>query len=331
MGGVALLGWAHIHTPGFARMLKAHQDIAVTGVYDHDRERAAKAAAEFGVPIFESPEAALADSRTDAVVIASETDRHGDLVFAAAAAGKAMFVEKPLGFSADSALQMADAVEKAGVIFQTGYFSRGRGIFRFLRDELQAGAFGTVTRVRFANCHNGLYRGFFDQEWRWMADPAVAGCGAFGDLGTHALDILMWYFGIPESGTASLFTADGRFGSDCDEGGEALLRFPGNVTATLAASWLDGDVPCTFEIAGTRACASIIRNELYYWNPDRDLDGRTPYPALPADLPHAFELFCQAITGGNPPLVPVREAAMRSVVMEQLYTAARTGTIVKLG
>ena len=118
MVGVALLGWAHIHTPGFARMLKAHQDIAVTGVYDHDRERAAKAAAEFGVPVFESPEAALADSRTDAVVIASETDRHGDLVFAAAAAGKAMFVEKPLGFSADSALQMADAVEKAGCIVE---------------------------------------------------------------------------------------------------------------------------------------------------------------------------------------------------------------------
>ena len=109
------------------------------------------------------------------MVICSETNRYEPLVLAAAAAQKHMFVEKPLGMGAEDAYRMAEAIEAAGVLFQTGYFMRSQGIHRFLRDEIAAGHLGVVTRVRMSNVHGGSLGGWFDTDWRWMADPQIAG------------------------------------------------------------------------------------------------------------------------------------------------------------
>ncbi|MCU0503671.1 MAG: Gfo/Idh/MocA family oxidoreductase, partial [Anaerolineae bacterium] len=141
-------------------------------------------------------------SQIDGVVICSETDRHEPLVLAAAAAKKHIFAEKPLGLGATDAYRMAAAIKKAGVLFQTGYFQRGNPLHLFLREQIGAGAFGTITRIRHTNCHAGSLKGWFDTEWRWMADPAQAGVGGFGDLGTHSLDILLWLMGGVKDVTA---------------------------------------------------------------------------------------------------------------------------------
>jgi predicted dehydrogenase len=57
---------------------------------------------------------------------------------------------------------------------------------------------GKITRARGSNCHSGSLGGWFDKEYRWMADPKIAGVGAFGDLGTHKLDILDAVTGVKD-------------------------------------------------------------------------------------------------------------------------------------
>src|SRR5262249_13011399 len=159
-----------------------------------------------------------------AVVICSETTRHHDLVMAAAEAKKHMFVEKPLGITAKESRAMADAITRANLLFTTGYFNRMEPTHIFLKEQIARGSFGKITRARGSNCHNGSLGGWFDTEWRWMADPKIAGVGAFGDLGTHLLDILMWMLGDVASVTADIKVVTGKYG-DCDESGEALLKF----------------------------------------------------------------------------------------------------------
>ena len=53
----------------------------------------------------------------------------------------------------------------------------------------------------------------------YLADPKIAGVGAFGDLGTHKLDILMWLIGDIDSVSAQVKVVTGRYG-DCDESGD---------------------------------------------------------------------------------------------------------------
>jgi predicted dehydrogenase len=326
---VALVGGAHIHTPGFVNKLneRAAQrgEIAVKWAWDHDPARARQRAQALNARVAERVEQIWEDEEVPAVVICSETNRHAPLVLAAAAAGKHLFVEKPLGLGAADANEMAEAIEQAGVLFQTGYFMRGSPIFRFLKSQLEAGNLGQVTRLRLSNCHAGSLKGWFDTEWRWMADLEQAGVGAFGDLGTHALDIMLWLMGEVTSVTADIAVATGRYGP-CDEYGEGLLKFSGGGTGSLAAGWVDVAHPVSLLLSGTGGHASVINGQLFYQSEGvPGADGKVPWTDLPEPWPHAFDLFLDAVTGKEAvPLVPVREAAYRSAVMEALYTAART-------
>lgn len=156
-----------------------------------------------------------------------------------------------------------------------------------------------------------------------MADPRVAGCGAFGDLGTHSLDILMWLLGDVRRVTASLGGGTRRYG-DCDEFGEGLLEFACGATVTLAAGWVDVANPVSLLVSGTQGHAYIANGELFFQSEKvPGADGKAPWKELPPELPHAFELFLDAALGKpGVPLVGVREAAARSAVMEALYRAA---------
>ena len=125
------------------------------------------------------------------MVICSETERHQDLVTAAARAGKHVFVEKLLGLGAGDALKMAREIRKSGLVFQTVYFMRSNPIHRFLKQQIRLGHMGRLHRLRMSNCHAGALEDWFTPEWSWMTDPGSAGFGAFGDLGTHAVDLVM--------------------------------------------------------------------------------------------------------------------------------------------
>ncbi len=326
---VALVGCAHIHTPNFIRILRRHRHIRVKSVWDHDQSRAEKAARELNSRVAGDAEAVWSDKEISAVIICSETNLHHNLILAASRAGKHMFAEKPMGINGAESVEMAKAIEQAGVLFTTGYFMRTDPKHLFLKSEIAKGNFGKITRVRGSNCHEGSLAGWFDTDYRWMADPKVAGVGAFGDLGTHKLDILMWLMGDIDSVTASVKTVTGRYG-DCDESGEAMIRFKNGVVGTLAAGWVDVDDPVQLIISGTEAHAAIINKNLYYKNEKLGLSGRFPFLRLPPAPLLPMEQFLAAISGDkNQPLVTPGEAAARVIVMEAMYKAARGQTWVK--
>lgn len=321
---IAFVGVAHIHSPSYLNLVKQRSDVTVKYVWDHDTVRATQRAHEVNAQVAEDVKTIWADPEVSAVVILSETNRHHDLVLAAAKAGKHMFVEKPLGITARESREMAEAIEKAGVLFTTGYFNRTDVRKLFLKSEIAAGNFGTITRVRGSNCHNGSLGGWFDKDWRWMADPKIAGVGAFGDLGTHLLDILIWLNGDVESVTADIQPVTHRYG-DCDETGEALIRFKNGVIGTLAAGWVDVENPVELLISGTEGHATIINGQLYYRSSKRaGSDSKKAWTDLPPAPKAPLAQFLDAVAGSkDEPLVTPREAAVRVAVMEAMYKGAR--------
>jgi len=329
---LAFVGCAHIHTPGFIKLLKSLPDVRVKSVWDHEAARADRRAGELDAKAVRSLADIWSDPDVAAVVICSETSRHRDLVLAAARAKKHMFVEKPLGITAGESKEMAAAIEKAGLLFMTGYSMRGDPKHLFLREQVEKGGFGKITRVAGWNCHNGSLGGWFDakpdkpwEDWRWMADPKIAGVGALGDLGTHSLDILMWLMGDVESVTADIKVVTGRYG-DCDETGQALLRFTNGVSGSLVAGWVDVANPVTLQIAGTDGHAVIFNGRLYFKSKKVEgADGKEPWTQLPKGQAEPLRMFVEAVGGtAGLPLVTPREAAARVSVMEAMYASARS-------
>lgn len=324
---IAIVGCAHIHTPKFVAMLLARHDVAVSRVWDHDGARASRTAADLGSSVATDVAQVWNDDDIRAVVIGSETVHHRELALAAVAAGKHLFVEKPLAIRSGDAWEMATAIEAADVIFSTGYFLRGQRAHRFLRDEIAAGRFGTITRIEASVAHAGALRGMFDDEWRWMTDSRLAGFGALGDMGTHAVDLILWLLGYPDepiTATAWTHVPDTRPGS-VDDLGQAEMAMAGGMLASIAGSWIELGNPLTLRVSGTAAHAAVIDGQL--WSRRQD-DGATVIVSptgMPLELDHAFELFLDAIVAGHgPDLVAPAQAARCSTIIETFYEAARS-------
>jgi len=335
---LALVGCAHIHTPGFVRLLNECADVRVKWAWDEDPARVAKWGGALSAETARSADVVFADPEVQGVIICSETNRHGALVAGAARAKKHMFVEKPLAATGPESRQMADTIEKAGVLFTTGYFMRTDPKHIILREWVKKGAFGKITRASAWNCHSGSLGGWFDEKpgnvaetWRWMADPKIAGVGAFGDMGTHSLDVLMWLLGDVESANADIRVVTGRYG-DCDETGTALLRFAGGFVATLSAGWVDIANPVTLQIGGTEGHAVIVQDKLLFQSkqvPGSSLNA--PVEGLPQGPKPPLRQFVDAVAGvEGQPLVTPREAAARVAVMEAAYASARAGQWTKV-
>ena len=331
----AFLGVAHIHTPGFIKSLNDRTaDVRVKAVFDVQADRGKQRAGEMpGADFVASAEAIFADPEITSVVICSETVQHKDLVVAAAKAGKHIFCEKPLGLGADDAKVMADAIKAAGVTFQTGFFMRGDPNHQFIKREVAAGNLGKITRVRYSNCHQAALDGWFDTDWRWLADAKLAGGGAMLDLGAHPLDLIVDTY-LPVEGevvdvAAKLGNKGGRYGTEIDEFGTALLTFASGATAVVEASWVDPSLRSPVEVFGTEGQIQLIDGALRYFSKRVDgADGKTPVTDLPKPGTHAFNAFFDVLLGKpvSVPLITVDQAAAGSTIMERVYNAAGRST-----
>lgn len=330
---VAFVGVAHIHTPEFIGVLKRRaDDVTCKYVWDHDAERAKRRAGELHATVVEDLNQIWSDPQIKAVIICSETNYHKDLVLAAAKAHKNVYAEKPLGMGSADAYEMAKALDDAGLLFTTGYFMRGDPKVQFLKEQCDNGAFGTITRIRGSNVHSGALDGWFDGEYRWMADPSQSGVGGYGDLGTHSLDLLLWMINQPvDRVTATISNGTARY-PNCDEFGEGLLLFHNGTIGSLAAGWDDVSNPVPLEISGTEGHAIILGNTLYFKSKKvPGSDDHKPWTKLPKPLTIPLDRFLDTLEGKKDvaPFVTADEAAYRSAVMEALYRAAKDHTWVE--
>src|SRR5205823_5948796 len=123
---VAVLGFAHGHVNAYCKQWNDKPDMGVSVVagWDHDAGRLQQAVDAFGVRPFTKVQDLLAASGAEAVVVGSETSLHAELVEQAAAAGKAMIVQKPLALTLPEADRIVAAVAQHGVPFTMAWQMR---------------------------------------------------------------------------------------------------------------------------------------------------------------------------------------------------------------
>jgi myo-inositol 2-dehydrogenase/D-chiro-inositol 1-dehydrogenase len=191
-----------------AANVSAHPALALKYVVDPVAEAARTLAAQCGATAT-TLEHALADPAVAGIIVASPTDQHLSHCLQAAAAGKAVFCEKPLDLSLDRARAAAARLAQARLLL--GFNRRFDPSFRALRQKLQAAEIGALETlhlvshdpapppISYVRVSGGLFKDMtihdFDMA-RWLlADPvvevfAMAGClidpaiGAAGDIDT---------------------------------------------------------------------------------------------------------------------------------------------------
>jgi scyllo-inositol 2-dehydrogenase (NAD+) len=160
----------------------------LAAVADTNAAAAEEVAREFEVArSYPDPEALLDDAAVDAVVIASPTSTHRGLAIAAAARGKPTFCEKPLALTLPEALEMRDAVQRAGNFFQMGFMRRFDPGYAAARRQVAEGVIGTP--VVFKSTSRDPHRTTLE-----YADPRSSG-GMILDMGIHDFDLARWFMG----------------------------------------------------------------------------------------------------------------------------------------
>lgn len=329
---LALVGGAHIHAPDFANRMANAENVTTKYVWDPDSDTASTRQQVTGGEIVSDPAIIFNDPDVDGIVICSQTNLHTQLVIPAATAGKHLFVEKPVGMNGHEAREMADVINGSGVLFQTGYFMRSSGTNQKIRSLIQDGILGEITRLRLSNVHSGAIGGWFDTDWRWMADVDQAGVGAFGDLGSHVFDLLLWFMegDSPKSCTGYIDKVLERY-PGCDEYGEGMVVFESGAVATVAGGWVDHVNPNQVEVSGTKGHARVTNGNLYLRIPELDISPNEPFRDLPDNWKHPLELFFDAVAGKpNLPLITADETAKTNNLVTQIYKAHETATWIQL-
>ena len=149
--------------------------------------------------------AVIEDPDVEVVFIAAPNMVHVELVEAAAAAGKAVFCEKPVGGTPKHIVRAASAARRHRVISGVGYNYRWAPLVQYTRELLESGELGVVTnyRGRFFSMYGSDPLGV--NSWRFQLDEA--GYGVTSDLLSHAVDLAHMLIGpiIRVTGTLETF------------------------------------------------------------------------------------------------------------------------------
>jgi myo-inositol 2-dehydrogenase / D-chiro-inositol 1-dehydrogenase len=177
---VAVLGAGRIGRI-HAGNIAAHPGARLVGIADTDAGAAARIAAALGVPPIGVAEAL----RADAVLIASPTPTHADYLEQAAAAGRAVFCEKPIDLSEDRVRRCLAAVRDAGVVLMTGFNRRFDPHFVSLKHRLDGGEIGTLEMLTIVSR---------DPSPPPLSYVETSG-GLFRDMMIHDLDMARFLLG----------------------------------------------------------------------------------------------------------------------------------------
>ena len=159
----------------------------LVGIADVDRQRADSVARALGVERWhQHHQDLLARADIDAVVIATPSSTHAEVVCDAARAGKPIFCEKPLALTIAETDRAIAAVAAAGVPLQVGFHYRFRPAYVAARRVIQAGEIGTPLIYKALQRDESIPPPSF-------CDVAVSG-GILVDMGIHEFDLARWLF-----------------------------------------------------------------------------------------------------------------------------------------
>jgi myo-inositol 2-dehydrogenase / D-chiro-inositol 1-dehydrogenase len=323
--GVGRIG--RMHAELLARQVP---DAAVAAVYDADAESARGVAGALGVHAADSVAELLDADDVDAVAICSSTDTHADLLVEAAAAGKAVFCEKPISLDLAEVDRALAAVDAAGIPFQIGFNRRFDPAHQAVREAVATGAIGAPHLVRISS--------------RDPAPPSleyvkVSG-GIFLDMTIHDFDMARYVTGseVVEVFARGALRIEPEFAGagDVDTALVVLVHEDGCLTAIDNSRRAVYGFDQRVEVFGAEGMAASD-NPLAHTGVVRTAEGSRGAPLpfffleryVPSYL-REWAAFVDAVRTGTPPPVTTADARAPLVIGLAAWRSLREGRPVRV-
>ena len=287
IGVVSTGGWAR----GFWAEAQKAPEIRLVACWNRTRERAERFAEAYGGEVAPSLEALLAHPEVDAIANFAANSFHYEPTMMAAAAGKHVFVDKPIANDLGESAAMIRACREAGITLMVGHSTRYGGEARAMKKLLDSGRLGQLAMVEANISHSGGAR-LSEDRWRWHWEEAPG--GPLMQLSIHAFDTLHYLFGPTKRATA--LSVRDLLPSEIEDVFLALLEFESGLLAYVGTNYLSP--PAHFlRVYGRGGNAFAERGKLVFWKPKDDWSVEPEEIAMPELNPHAAEMseFARAI------------------------------------
>ncbi len=325
---VGLLGAGRI-AGVHATAISGHPGSTLAAVSDINTSAAEKIAAQFGAEV-RSTDAILGDSTIDAVLIATSTDTHSDLIERATAAGKAVLCEKPVDLSLERARACQKVVAKAGRPVMIGFNRRFDPNFAALKKAVDAGEIGKPELLSITS---------FDPAPPPVAYIKVSG-GLFRDMMIHDFDMANFIMGAAPATVTAVGSSivDPEIGSagDVDTAVVTLTYADGRIAVIKNSRRAVYGYDQRLELLGSEGllqAQNMLENTVVK-STTRGVTGAKPtYFFLERYMPaYAAEwaAFVDAVNGGKSLPVTLDDGVAALAMAEAATLSAKTGAPVLL-
>ncbi len=175
----------------YAHALSTQQRFRLIGVADICGEKASSLAETYQCRNFNTASAMLGELSPKAAIICTPPSTHKDICIELAGRGIHLLCEKPFSMNIAGARAMIDAASRGSVKIMVSSKFRHMQDIIWARDFLESGALG-----RIHGFHN-IFSRYTPMAGRWNSVSSISGGGVIIDNGTHSLDILCYFAGLP--------------------------------------------------------------------------------------------------------------------------------------
>jgi predicted dehydrogenase len=316
---VACIGvgwWSDVLADAIVRSGK----LKIAACYTRSEEKRAKFAAKYGCKAAPSYEAVLEDRSIEAIVNTTPNNVHLETTRAAAAAGKHVFLDKPIANTIAEASAITDACRKSGVVLAIGYQRRRESQFRWIRRQIDDGGFGRLVNAE-ANISRDRLGKIDLSSWRYTAEGMPG--GVMLQIGVHYTDVLEYLLGPVKAVSGSL--AQLVLPGDNPDVASLILEHESGALSTVNASYASASEYYLMNVYGKEASAYYdFHQGLRFLK--RGAERSEPVAVTKVDaFVDELEEFARAARGEGQPEMDGDAATRSLAVIRAGIESARTG------
>ncbi|GFP74701.1 Gfo/Idh/MocA family protein [Clostridium fungisolvens] len=346
----------------FPALSKLTDKVELVAFCDIVEERAVEAAKQYGTAdakVYTDYKELIKDETIDVIHVLTPNVSHSEITVASLEAGKHVMCEKPMAINSAEAQLMLDAAKRTGKKLTIGYQNR------FRSDSLETKAAcenGELGEVYMAKAHAIRRRGV--PTWGVFPDKSKQGGGPLIDIGTHALDLTLWFMDNykPKTVFGSVFQKlkdkpeGNMFGPwnpetfETEDSAFGFIKMENGATIYLEAAWAINMInakEAQVTLCGTEAGAEMFG--LAFADQGYVVFNKAAHGKLvqsqPSDAGGVFGFegagtlqqrdaeaiqWIDAILNDTEPLVKPEQAFVVTQILEAIYKSAETGKPVEL-
>lgn len=232
---IGIHGFGH-YISGIVQKCK---NIELVGVYDINKDFLEEASKALKVAPLYTLEEALA-CKCDGVILEVPNSVHAELVKSAAAAGKHIFVEKPITNSIEDAEEIIKFCKDQNVLLQVGHSMRFMGKYHKVKELIDNNAIGRVVLIE-ANYSSQRAKKHTSDTWRYFRETCPG--GPMLQLGIHAIDTIYYLTGCKPVQSCGIFTDDFT-PTQNEDAGVIIMKMEKEILAYIGSSYVSPPTQC---------------------------------------------------------------------------------------